>query len=525
MSEASSPDDERRAHLSTIARGGTLNVVGAVVSGLLSFVLVVIVTRGLGVESAGAFFIAVALFSLLAKTLELGADTGLVRFISRYRALGELRDLNGTIAVAIVPVVLASVVVAVALFTSADALAPRIAKGSAPGQVGDLLRLLAPFLPLGAAYTVLLAGTRGFGTMKPTVAIDRFAKPALQPALAFAVLLAGLGTLAVLASWVTPIGIGTVLAVVWLARLTTREARRITPETPAPRGRRELASEFWRFTAPRGLAGFFQVAIVWVDTLLIGALRSTREAAIYAAATRYLLIGTFATMAIVLVMGPKISELLTRNDVESARSVYQVSTGWLVLLAWPINFTLLLFTPVMLAVFGKEFQAGSAALVILAATMFLATAVGPVDVVLLMAGKSSWNLLNTLAALILNVGLNLLLIPVMGITGAAVAWSVSIAANNLLPLAQTWRALHLHPFGHGFRYAVGVTCVAFGGAGLVSRLILGPTVTGFVVYAVISVAVYLVLLRRYRRELDIDVFLGAIAPGRTRRGEGAPTPA
>ncbi|HEY8018323.1 MAG TPA: flippase, partial [Actinomycetota bacterium] len=436
-------DDDRRAHLSTIARGGTLNVVGAIVSGFLGFVLVVIVTRGLGVESAGAFFIAVALFSLLAKTLELGADTGLVRTLARYRALGETRDLKGTVAVAIVPVVVVSVIVAVALFASAGALAPRIAKGSSPGQITALLRLLAPFLPLAASFTVLLAGTRGFGTMKPTVALDRFAKPALQPVLAFSVLLAGLGTAAVVAAWVTPIGIGAVFAVAWLAKLVAREERRITEATPAPRSRSELASAFWRFTAPRGLAGFFQVAIVWVDTILIGALRSTREAAIYAAATRYLLIGTFATMAIVLVMGPKISELLARDDRDAARSVYQVSTGWLVLLAWPINFTLLLFTPVMLAVFGKEFQAGGAALIILASTMFLATAVGPVDVVLLMAGKSSWNLINTLAALILNVTLNLILIPRMGITGAAIAWSVSIACNNLLPLAQTWKVLHL----------------------------------------------------------------------------------
>ena len=40
--------------------------------------------------------------------------------------------------------------------------------------------------------------------------------------------------------------------------------------------------------------------------------------------------------------------------------------------------------------------------------MLVATLVGPVDMVLLMAGKSSWNLLNTIAAIVANVTLNLI---------------------------------------------------------------------------------------------------------------------
>ena len=88
-------------------------------------------------------------------------------------------------------------------------------------------------------------------------------------------------------------------------------------------------------------------------------------------------------------------------------------------------------------------------MVILGSSMLVATLVGPVDVVLLMAGKSSWNLLNTMVAVVVNVVLNLILIPRYGINGAAVAWAASILLNNLLPLGQTWRFMQLHPFGRG----------------------------------------------------------------------------
>lgn len=512
---------DHRPHLSTIARGGFLNMIGAVASGVLNFVLVVVVTRGLGAAGAGAFFVSVALFSLLSKTLELGADTGLVRSISRDLALGRARDVRRTIVVALGPVLVASAVAAILVHVNASALASALAKGSDPEVVAPLLRVLAVFLPIAPAATVMLAATRGCGTMVPTVLVDRIAKPALQPILVLAVLATGMGTTAVVTAWAGPIGLTALLAAFWMLALIRSAEETTVPDMRAPSRPAELAAAFWRFAAPRGLAGFFHVAIAWVDTLLIGALRSTREAGVYAAATRYLLVGTFATVAVVQVMGPKISELIARRDHDASRSVYQVSTGWLVLLTWPVNFTIVLFTPVLLSLFGREFAAGEVPLLILGSAMFIATAAGPVDVVLLMAGKSSWNLANTLIALTLNVGLNLLLIPPLGITGAAIAWAVSIATNNLLPLAQTWTALRLHPFGRGVRVAAVLSGVAFGGVGLLFRLVLGQTATAFALYAIVSTGLYLGLLWRFRDDLDLGVVRNAVGSAVRRGAQGA----
>ena len=68
-----------------VARGGSLNFIGAVANGLLQFALVVVVTRSLTRSASGAFFEAIALFLILSNTAELGADTGLTRMIPRYR--------------------------------------------------------------------------------------------------------------------------------------------------------------------------------------------------------------------------------------------------------------------------------------------------------------------------------------------------------------------------------------------------------------------------------------------------------
>lgn len=507
------PSHERHEHLSMIARGGLLNLLGAAAGGILNFLLVVLVTRGLGAVQAGAFFVAVALFSVLGKTLELGADTGLVRAISRDLVLCRAHDARRTLLVAVIPVLLAGTLVGLVVHTFAEELAQGLAKGSAE-SVAPLLHILAPFLPAAPAATVLLAATRGYGTMLPTVLLDRIAKPALQPGAVLVVLAAGLGVGAVVLAWAAPIGVTAILACLWALALIRRAERAHPrgPRTPL----REIGETFWRFTIPRGLAGFFQVAIAWVDTLLISALRSTRDAGIYAAATRYLMVTSLTTLAVIQVMGPKISQLIARADRPSATSVYQVSTAWLVLLTWPVNLAILLFAPVLLSLFGRGFEAGATAIAIISGATFVATSAGPVDVVLLMAGKSTWNLLNTLVALLLNVGLNLLLIPRLGIVGAGIAWAASIIANNVLPLAQTWIHLRMHPFGRGTAAAAMICATAFGVPGLALRLLMGATFPAFVLFAVGSTGLFLALVWRFRERLDLAVAWASLRQTRDR---------
>jgi O-antigen/teichoic acid export membrane protein len=81
---------------------------------------------------------------------------------------------------------------------------------------------------------------------------------------------------------------------------------------------------------------------------------------------------------------------------------------------------------------------------------------------LAMAGKTSWQLIDVSISLVVNVGLNLALIPSMGVVGAAIAWSAAVLVNNLIPLAQLWRTFGLHPFGALTRRALLAAGLGFG---------------------------------------------------------------
>ncbi|HEX8859551.1 MAG TPA: polysaccharide biosynthesis C-terminal domain-containing protein, partial [Actinomycetes bacterium] len=283
---------------------------------------------------------------------------------------------------------------------------------------------------------------------------------------------------------------------------------------PAP-GTRQLAAQFWRFAAPRGLAGIFQVTVLWLDVLLVGALRSTSEAGVYAAASKLAMVGTLATEAVRIAIAPQISGLLARGEQARAEGLYQVATWWIMTLCWPLYLGLVVFGPVVLRIFGAEFVAGGSALLILSLAMLVDLSTGNVTVMLLMGGKSSWNLLNALGALVLNVGLNLLLVPRVGIAGAALAWAASILFENLAAIIELRILLRLNPFGRGWWLAAGQSALCFAGIGLLLSALLGRSVVSLVATAAIAAPLYLWLVWRSRAVLQLDALREAI---RARRG-------
>jgi len=233
----------------------------------------------------------------------------------------------------------------------------------------------------------------------------------------------------------------------------------------APRRRhrtqRAVSIEFWKFTAPRGAAGAAQVLMQRLDIILVAALVGLRAAAIYTAATRFMVVGQFVNQAVSLPVQPRLSSLLAVHDKIGAKALYRVSTTWLVLLMWPLFGACIALAPTYLAVFGRGYRDAVAVVVILSLSMLLASACGVVDSVIIMAGRTSWNLATTLLALAVNIGVDLWLIPEHGIVGAAIGWCAAVVASNLVPLALAWFGLGLHPYGASVGVAVLLTGLVF----------------------------------------------------------------
>ena len=500
-----------------VARGGAANVLGFGANGLLQFLMVVVVSRGMGPGGAGVFYQAIALFMIVTAAAQFGSDAGVIRMLHVYRADGREEDVRRMLSVAFWTVFGISGVLGVGMFLAAPLVADVFMRGVPTSTSVLLIRVLAPFIPLATVTLVMLAATRAFGTMIPTVAVENVGKPAVRLVLVLGAVAVGAGIVTVTLSWVLPAALGAVVALRVLAVLVRRNGLQPSPRA-TPGMRRRVAAEFWRFSAPRGAAGVVEITLGWLDILILGAFLPAADVGVYAAVSRTVVAALFILRATNKAFQPRISALLAKGRRAEAQTLYQVATWWLMAASLPLYITLAIFPGFLLGVFGQGFRTGETALLILSLAMLINVSTGNVNAVLVMGGKGLWNLLNSSAALTLNVVLNLLLIPRIGIVGAAIAWAISIVVPNVAAVLQVRWFLGLRPFGQGFLMIVVASALCFGVLGLGVRMTMGSSTGSFILFAVLSTSIYGLTLLRYRERIHLPLLRDALSMARSSPG-------
>lgn len=499
-------------HVSRMARSGGLSLMGAGVSTVVGVLLTVVVTRSMSQADAGRFFAATSLFLIALGVAQLGTDVGLVRWLPRLRVRGEVADLPRTLRFALLPALGVSVLVAAAGVAGAPWVAGLLSAGDPPGHFVTGVRVLAVALPLAVLSSIMLTTTRGLGTMAPTVLIESVGRTSTQLLLVAAVGVLGLAPRWAIVSWAVAFGLSAAAATATaLPRL--RRAARADGAAPAGVIR---ARDFWAFTSPRAVGTAVQAALKRSDIVLVAALRSPEEAALYAAATRFVVVGQLGVQALQQALSPQLSALFAQEDHDGVRSVYRATTSWAMLLGWPIYLSAAALAPTLLLIFGPGYTDVADVVVLLSLTMLVATGCGAVDSMLLMSGHPWLSLGNNVIALVLNVGLNLVLIPAWGVWGAGVSWAVAIVTRNLLPLFQVRRHFAINPFSRESLLVAGSSLLCFGVGPLIVRLAGGEIVPA-VLTLLAGAVVYLLLLWRLREPLHLDAFRTSV---RRRRGAG-----
>jgi O-antigen/teichoic acid export membrane protein len=475
----------------SIARGGLANLAGTGFTGAAGLGVTWLVARGLDSPTVGRFFAATAAFVLANAVAKLGTQTSLVYWLARLRALDATDLLGRCLRIGLAPVFVASTVVGAVLWFT---LGP--------------LRVLALLLPAAALSDALLAACRGLRAIRPTVVYDRILRPALQlGGLALLTVAGARPAWAYALAWAAPFVPTALLAARSLRPLLRRSCTsgpsqkpdNRTDPAPQLHDRRGFgAVRFWAFSGPRALAGLAQLALQRVDILLVAAIAGLVPAALYAVAGRFVVLGQFVNQAVSQAVQPRLAERLAVGDRAGANHLYQQATAWLVLATWPLYTLMLGYAPVYLGLFGAGYRGGTAIVVVMAAAMLMATGCGMVDMVLAMAGRTTWNLANVLLALAIMLGVDLALIPRLGALGAAIGLAAAVAANNLVPLAQIGHSLRLHPFG---RATLGAAALAAGcfGVPTLTAIVLGGTHPLALTTTALGTVLYLAAVSRLRR--------------------------
>ena len=142
---------------------------------------------------------------------------------------------------------------------------------------------------------------------------------------------------------------------------------------------------------------------------------------------------------------------------------------------------------------------------------------------LFMGGKSSWILLDNVIALAINVGLNLVLIPEYGMSGAAVAWAREHRGRK--PRAAVPGVASVGPAaaGPGIRRRHDRRDRLLRGDRRGRSMTLGDSIPAFAAYAIVSTALYGLCAWRLRDRLQLVVLWDAVRVRGARSARPAAT--
>ena len=492
------PDDG----LTGLGRRSALALVGAAVSGVATIATLIIASRTLTGPGAGEFFVAISLFAIVQGLCSFGVETGLQYFVPTMSE-HDARRLTWIVCAASAAI---GLVVAATVWVLAGPFGELLGEGEAGG--GDtvhVVRTIAVLLPFAGLYEVTLGAVRARDQVLAATVLDGILRPSAQVIAMLVAALLSAGSQGAVLAWAVPNAVTVILAMLLLTRTSGRNLAQHT----------QIVSQrqFWLYTAPRSVARVAQTLTQRLDVLILAAVYSLEEAAVYGIVSRCMIAGVFIASALRQTVQPQLRRLIVGGDRAAVKNMYGASTTWLLIVTWPVYLAMITHAPLVMSVFGTEYTRGAPALVLLCLAMLVASGCGLVDVVLLMLGRSWLSTIDVLTALLLNIVLNLTLAPSFGMIGSAIAWVVAILATNLLPLLQIAR-VGLHPGGAPLATAMMLSVMCIAAPLALTRAVFGTTLVPFLIACTVALIAYAIALAHFRRTLKLDRMVSDLRRGR-----------
>ena len=484
----------------SLAKSGSLASLCVMYGAGIAFVTTMVVSNGIGAEGSGEFFRLMALFAIAISLVTFGADTGLVRTMSAQRALGRYGVLPQLIRYGLIPALMTSMllVAGVYIYTEVVPMAP---------EYQSAMRVSSAFVLVAALMTVFFGALRGLHRVVTFTVLQNVLLPTLRFAAVGLVVLFSGQLMDLVYAWTVPVAITAVVALWLLERAFPNEEHvEVLPSEDSPT---ETFRSFWGFSSARGVATVVEPLLEWIVVLVVTTFLGAAAGGIYGAVNRCVRVGTMIEHTGRVVTGPSISAALATRQLDRAREIFLSTTRVLTALSWPFYLSLAFFGPVLLHFFGKGFEAGAGILWVICPAAMLSMSAGGVQSVLLMSGKSRWQLLNKLSSLVVAVTLNFTLVPVWGLYGAVTAWASALLIDTFLASYQVFRLVGIRASVREMAPSLFLGAAVPTACALASLAVLGQSVLGVIVYVVLLVPVYGAVLFRFRKALGIERFLSA----------------
>ena len=432
--------DRFRHQLGTISQQSVVFFVCTLFTLIGGYFFKIYVARMLGAEALGVYTIGMSVAAFFGLFSTMGVPLAMVRYVPVYLARGDLNRLSVLIWLGAAVIFAASLALGGVMVLTKDLVATRIFRNF---QLLGVVPLLAAMIPLNG--TMFIFGQIVTGFQKAEVSKKVNSLLVFPFMVLFTICFFNLGwgvsgyILAHLAS--TMIGIMILGGVIW--RLLPDESR--VPSF----NKKFIGRDVVTYTGSMIVWGAWGFLSGEADKLILGAHLPTAQVGVYGVA-----ITTAGFIPILLssvnpVFAPHISRLYAEGQRMLLQHLFHTLSKWILGFTLPLFCVMTLLSREIMSVFGLEFQLGWPVLVVVALGQLVNAATGSVGYMLLMCGYERAVVRTQMISSVLTFMLYLVLIPPMGIVGAAIGQAVGIITANVINLLNVRQKLGLWPHNRG----------------------------------------------------------------------------
>lgn len=405
-------------HLSDLL-GSSIVSFGLRIAGItMGYLFILLISRNLGAAAVGIFTLAFTVLQIASIFGRFGLDTALLRFVSESVAHDKMSEAAGSYLKATLFAFFLALFISVVVYLSAEAIATEVFYNLELTRAFEIAAL--GIVPMTLTYL-------NFETMRAMKKIREYAffqnvsTFLVATVLLFFILGTDSGTTVTIAVFIVAV------YVTWL--FSQYQMMKFFKFKLTMQGR-EIFS-ILKVSFPMMVASSLMLIMGWTDTIMIGMFMDESSVGIYSVALKIATVTSITLMAVNSIAAPKFAEFYANKDMDSLQNVVSHASRLIFWTSFPILFLSVMFPELILGIFGKEFEVASLALIILCIGQFVNAFSGSVGYILQMMGEEKIFQKIIFIALIINIGLNYILIPKYGIEGAAIASMISMISWNI----------------------------------------------------------------------------------------------
>lgn len=453
---------EFRSRMGSISRQSFVYFAGTIFTAAAGYFFKIYLARTLGAEALGLYALGMTIIGFVGLFNSLGLPLAAARFVAAYCARGDYlqlgRFLRGSLGLLTgVNVLMVGMVLLAGQWVARNFYhAPKLI---------PYLWAFAAIMLLGVLNLFLGQVMAGYRDVARRTLITHFTGTPANIAIAVLLISLGFGLSGYLAAQVA----SALLVLCLLAASVWRMSPAETRNASGLNIKREVVAFS---SVAYGIAGL-QFLLAQSDKIVLGYYLDARHVGIYAVAMALVGFVAIALDSVNQIFSPIISELHAAENHAVLQQLYATLTKWVMVLTIPLALSMIVYAHSLMSIFGTTFQSGAAVVMIGAAGQLFNCAVGSVGFLLLMSGNQAQLMKIQAVNVVLMIGLNICLVPRLGIAGAAIATTITTIITNVWELISVRRILKVFPYNAGYLKLAWPSAVSIAGTLLLARAMAG----------------------------------------------------